>query len=92
MFASAALAAATAIIFDTIGKDNPLAATQFSVLNAAVQLPPAYMQAIDGLGYSWGGLTGNLLTDAVISLITCGVLALALSLMHRMAPPHSLSA
>jgi PAT family beta-lactamase induction signal transducer AmpG len=92
LFASAALAAATAIIFDTIGKGNPLAATQFSVLNAAVQLPPAYMQAIDGMGYGRGGLTGTLLTDAAISLITCGALALALWLVHRMAPRVSLSA
>jgi len=92
LFASAALAAATAIIFDTIGKDNPLAATQFSVLNAAVQLPPAYMQAIDGIGYGRGGLTGALLTDASISLITCGALALALWLLYRMAPRASLSA
>jgi len=92
MFASAALAAATAIIFDTIGKGNPLAATQFSVLNASVQLPAAYMQAIDGMGYGRGGLTGTLLTDAVISLITCGALGLALSLLHRVAPRPSLSA
>ena len=92
LFASAALAAATAIIFDTIGKDNPLAATQFSVLNAAVQLPPAYMQAIDGIGYGRGGLTGTLLTDAVISLITCGVLSFALSIVPRIAPRQSLSA
>lgn len=92
LFASAALAAATAIIFDTIGKGNPLAATQFSVLNAAVQLPAAYMQAIDGIGYGRGGLIGTLLTDASISLVTCGVLALGLSLMHRMAPRQSLSA
>jgi MFS transporter, PAT family, beta-lactamase induction signal transducer AmpG len=92
LFASAALAAATAIIFDTIGKNNPLAATQFSVLNAAVQLPAAYMQAIDGIGYGRGGLTGTLLTDASISLITCGTLALALWLLYRMAPRARLSA
>ncbi len=85
MFASAALAAATAIIFDTIGKDNPLAATQFSVLNAALQLPAAYMQEIDGIGYGRNGLTGNLLTDAGISLVTCGILAIGLSLAHRRA-------
>lgn len=92
LFASAALAAVTAIIFDTIGKNNPLAATQFSVLNAAVQLPPAYMQAIDGFGYGRGGLPGTLVTDASISLITCSALALALWCLHRMAPRISLSA
>lgn len=84
-FASAALAVATAIIFDTIGKNNPLAATQFAVLNAALLIPATYMQEIDGIGYGRGGLTGNLLTDAGISLVTCGLLALGLSLAHRRA-------
>jgi PAT family beta-lactamase induction signal transducer AmpG len=91
LFASAALAVATAIIFDTIGKNNPLAATQFAVLNAALQIPAIYMQEIDGVGYGWGGLTGNLLTDAFISLATCGILALGLSFMRRRAlrlPDH----
>lgn len=92
LFASAALAAATAIIFNTIGKDNPLAATQFSVLNAAVQLPATYMQAIDGFGYGRGGLTGTLLTDASMSLITCGALALALWLLQRIASRETVSA
>jgi len=84
-FASVAMAVATAIIFDTIGKDNPLAATQFAVLNAALLIPATYMQEIDGIGYGWRGLTGNLLTDAGISLITCGALAFGLSLAHRRA-------
>jgi PAT family beta-lactamase induction signal transducer AmpG len=83
VFAAAALAVATAIIFDTIGKNNPLAATQFAVLNAAVQIPAIYMQEVDGIGYGLGGLTGNLLTDAFISLVTCGVFAIALWLMRR---------
>jgi PAT family beta-lactamase induction signal transducer AmpG len=83
LFASAALAVATAIIFDTIGKNNPLAATQFAVLNAALLIPPTYMQELDGIGYGWGGLTGNLLMDAVLSLVTCGLLALALPFLRR---------
>jgi PAT family beta-lactamase induction signal transducer AmpG len=83
LFASAALAVATAIIFDTIGKNNPLAATQFAVLNAALLIPPTYMQQLDGMAYGWGGLTGNLLMDASLSLVTCGTLALGLSLVRR---------
>lgn len=44
IFASAANATATAIIFGAIGKRNPLAATQFSILAAATFFPQAYMQ------------------------------------------------
>jgi len=84
-FASAALAVATAIIFDTIGRDNPLAATQFAVLNAALLIPATYMQELDGIGYGWGGLTGNLLMDASLSIFACGTLGLALSLLRRRA-------
>ena len=80
LFATAATAVATAIIFDTIGKNNPLAATQFAVLNAAILLPPTYMQELDGIGYGWNGLVGASLTDASLSLIACGVLALTMSL------------
>jgi PAT family beta-lactamase induction signal transducer AmpG len=83
LFASAAVAVATAIIFDTIGKNNPLAATQFAVLNAALLIPPTYMQELDGIGYGWGGLTGNLMVDAVLSLVTCGALALAIPFLRR---------
>jgi hypothetical protein len=75
----------TMIIFDTIGKNNPLAATQFAVLNAALLIPATYMQELDGIGYGWGGLTGNLLMDASLSLVTCGTLALGLSLLRRRA-------
>jgi PAT family beta-lactamase induction signal transducer AmpG len=83
LFASVALAVATAIVFDTIGRNNPLAATQFAVLNAALLIPPTYMQELDGIGYGWGGLTGNLLMDAVLSLITCGLLGLGLTLVRK---------
>jgi PAT family beta-lactamase induction signal transducer AmpG len=84
-FACAALAVATAIIFDTIGRNNPLAATQFAVLNAALLIPATYMQEIDGIGYGWGGLTGNLLMDASLSLAVCGALAFAMSYLRRRA-------
>ncbi len=83
LFASVALAVATAMIFDTIGRRNPLAATQFAVLNAALLIPPTYMQELDGIGYGWGGLTGNLLMDAVVSLATCGLLGLGLMVVRR---------
>jgi PAT family beta-lactamase induction signal transducer AmpG len=84
-FACSALAVATAIIFDTIGRDNPLAATQFAVLNAALLIPPTYMQELDGIGYGWGGLAGNLIMDASLSLAACGTLALVMWLLRQRA-------
>jgi len=80
LFGTAGVAVATAISFDTIGKNNPLAATQFAVLNAAMLFSPIYMQELDGIGYAWGGLLGNFLMDATLSLIACGTLGLILSL------------
>jgi PAT family beta-lactamase induction signal transducer AmpG len=84
-FACAGLAVATAIIFDTIGRDNPLAATQFAVLNAALLIPPTYMEELDGIGYGLGGLKGNFLMDASLSLATCAALGFALWLVRRRA-------
>ncbi|WP_425230384.1 MFS transporter [Sphingomonas sp.] len=65
---AAAFSAATAIIFAGIGRDNPLAATQFGLLGAAYALPVTYMQVIDGDAYGRGGMTGMLATDAGITL------------------------
>jgi len=86
MFASLAVSVATAIIFDTIGRNNPLAATQFAVLNAALLIPPTYMQELDGLGYGRGGIAGDLFMDASLSLVACGTLALGMSLLRRRVP------
>lgn len=71
IFQSAAFATESKIIFSTIGPDNPIAASQYTVLNSAVVLPIAYMQIIDGAAYSRGGLVGCLLADAGISLAIC---------------------
>jgi PAT family beta-lactamase induction signal transducer AmpG len=40
------------IVFDAIGPDNPLAATTFSFLTAATNIPMAYLIFIDGHAYS----------------------------------------
>lgn len=67
VFQSAAFAAESMIILRTIGRDNPLAATQFGLLNAATSLPLTYMQYLDGQGYGAAGVNGSLLADALIS-------------------------
>lgn len=88
IFASAANATATAIIFGAVGKHNPLAATQFSILSAALFLPQTYMQAIDGVAYGQHGLTGMLVADAVLSIASCCLFAL---LWRRSLPGASSS-
>ena len=65
---SVAFAIASTIIFRSIGEDNPLAATQYALLNAAVAFPVTYMQWVDGQAYGAGGLDGALLTDAALAL------------------------
>jgi PAT family beta-lactamase induction signal transducer AmpG len=78
---AAAFAASFVIILQSVGEDNPLAATQFALLNAASGLPLAYMQVIDGAAYDHGGLNTSYLTDALISLAACALLVMLLR--HR---------
>jgi len=83
-FQSAAAAAGLAIIFEVIGPGNPLAATTFALLCAALDLPVDYMEFVDARGYHWHGITGAFLTDALVSGSAC--LLLAIVLRRRLFP------
>lgn len=72
---SVAFAIASAIIFRSIGDDNPLAATQYALLNSAVAFPTTYMQWVDGRAYAAGGLNAGLTTDAALALLGAALLA-----------------
>jgi PAT family beta-lactamase induction signal transducer AmpG len=87
LFQALAFATANAIAFEVIGPDNPFAATLFTVLLAASNLPITYMQYIDGLGYNWRGITGAFFTDAALSVAACLVLAWFIS--RRYLAPDS---
>jgi PAT family beta-lactamase induction signal transducer AmpG len=87
LFQALAFATANAIAFEVIGPDNPFAATLFTVLLAASNLPITYMQYIDGLGYNWRGITGAFFTDAALSVTACLVLAWFIS--RRYLAPDS---
>jgi PAT family beta-lactamase induction signal transducer AmpG len=76
IFQSAAFALIYALILLSIGRNNPIASTQFALINAASIVPIVYMPILDGLGYDRGGLAGNLAADAGLSLIGCTVMAL----------------
>jgi len=67
VFQAAAFSVENAIILRSIGRDNPLAATQFALISAATSLPLAYMQYLDGQGYGLGGVNGSYLVDALVS-------------------------
>jgi MFS transporter, PAT family, beta-lactamase induction signal transducer AmpG len=65
-----------AIIFRSIAPGDPLASSQFGLLQSALIVPYAYMQALDGYGYQLaGGVAGSLLMDAGVSLAACGLMA-----------------
>ncbi|WP_157098792.1 MFS transporter [Novosphingobium rosa] len=64
-----------AIIFRSIAPDDPLASSQFGLLQSALIVPYAYMQALDGYGYRLaGGVAGSLLMDAGVSLAACALM------------------
>ena len=85
-FQAAAFSVSNIIILRTIGHENPLAATQFGLLNAASSVPLVYMQALDGQGYAIGGVSGSLLMDAAISGAAAVALGLTLWLCRRTIP------
>jgi PAT family beta-lactamase induction signal transducer AmpG len=80
--------AAVAICFATIGRDNPLAATQFSLLTSATVLPILYMGILDGRTYGGHGLAGMYLVDGSLSLAACILMA---ALMWWLTPRSSAS-
>ncbi len=60
-----------ALAFETIGQNNPLAATTFTFLIAATNVPVAYMLYVDGRAYGFGGVRGSFAADAIISIVVC---------------------
>lgn len=91
LFQALAIACSTAVTFETIGSDNPLAATTYSVLLAAANLSIVYMVVVDGRAYAWRGLAGSFIADAGLGIVSCLLLALMLRWM-RLTPPTSVRA
>lgn len=85
LFQALAFAAGNAITFETIGPGNPLAATVFTLLMAATNLPIFYMGIVDGHGYDWKGISGSFTTDACISIAVCLLLSWVLPRWRRAA-------
>ncbi|CAN5368288.1 hypothetical protein BH09PSE2_BH09PSE2_01890 [soil metagenome] len=87
VFQAAAFATAFTIIFASMGKANPFAATHFALLNAANCLPIAYMQLIDGHAHGWRGATGSFLADGLFTLAACAALAIVLKVWRPEPSP-----
>ena len=71
VFQALAFTTEVAITFAVIGKDNPLAATQFSLLTSATVLPIVGMGMVDGRAYGVRGLGGALAVDGGLCLAAC---------------------
>ena len=89
IFQALAYTGITAISFETIGRNNPLAATQYSLFNASSLIPLIYMQIIDGRAYTRHGVTGTFFADASLSLLACALLALILRFVRTPQPTFS---
>ena len=61
--------ATSALVFQIVGRNNPLSATQYSVCIAACNLAIAGTVYVDGAGSGHGGAKGSLTVDALLSLV-----------------------
>jgi PAT family beta-lactamase induction signal transducer AmpG len=78
LFQAAAFAVSNLISLNSLGEDNPLAATQFGLLFASSAVPLTYMQIIDGAAFTAHGLGGGLFADAALTAASCLLLAVIL--------------
>lgn len=85
-FQALAFAAFNAITFEVIGRDNPLAATLFTLLVSVSNFPITYMEFVDAWGYDLKGVTGTFLTDAGVSMVACLGLIWVLRRWNGQAP------
>ena len=89
VFQALAITTAIAITFETIGRSNPLAATTFSLLISAFNVPITYMLFVDGWGYAKQGVAGSFAADASLGLIASallGALLIWVTERHPSAP------
>ena len=83
LFQAVSFAVQIGIVFEAIGPDNPLAATTFSFLTAATNVPVAYMMVADGNAYAAHGIAGSFGLDASVCIAACLLAALLLSKFDR---------
>jgi PAT family beta-lactamase induction signal transducer AmpG len=91
VFQSVSITASTAIAFETIGRNNPLAATTYCLMLSAFNVANTYMLVVDGWGYAWHGVAGSYAMDAILSLGACMGLAAGLLWLSRRREPAVLA-
>jgi PAT family beta-lactamase induction signal transducer AmpG len=83
VFQSVAITASTAISFETVGRNNPLAATTYCLMLSAFNVANTYMLVVDGWGYSRNGVSGGYAADASVSIVASLLLAMLLLWLSR---------
>ena len=83
LFQSCAITTSTAIMFDVIGRDNPLASTTFCFIGSAFGLPISYMLYVEAFGFHLGGMAGCFVADAVTGIVACTLLGAVLFWLAR---------
>ena len=83
LFQALAITTSTAVTFETIGRDNPLASTTFCFVTSAYGVPISYMLYVDAFGFSRGGISGSLATDAFTGMLASILLGLMLLWLAR---------
>jgi PAT family beta-lactamase induction signal transducer AmpG len=88
---SLAITISAAVIFETIGRDNPLASTTFCFIGSAYGVPISYMLYVDAYGFNRGGIAGSFAIDALAGIVASLLLgAMLFWLARRSRPlPHS---
>jgi hypothetical protein len=84
-------AAASAVAFDIMGVDNPLAATQYAMLMAACNVAISTVIWGDSRGYKHFGARGALIADAAFSLITGAVMLTVIHLYGGTGREHRIN-
>jgi PAT family beta-lactamase induction signal transducer AmpG len=86
-FQSLAVTISMGIIFETIGRNNPLASTTFCFIGSAYGVPISYMLYVDAFGFSRGGIAGSLAIDAITGILASVLLGAMLLWLARRSRP-----
>jgi MFS transporter, PAT family, beta-lactamase induction signal transducer AmpG len=83
LFQSLAITVSMGIIFEVIGRDNPLASTTFCFVGSAYGVPISYMLYVDAFGFTRGGIAGSLAIDAIAGILASVALGAMLLWLAR---------
>ena len=91
LFAGINYAAASAVAFDIMGIDNPLAATQYALLMAACNVAISTVIWGDSRGYKHFGARGALIADAAFSIFTGAIMLIVIKVWGGTGREHRIN-